>query len=240
MSSSNKPNLYFGYGSNLWLHQMSTRCPESTYLGIARLPGYQWLINERGYANVVQVSSSSSSTSHVYGLVYGLSSTDEARLDKNEGVPVAYTKECLACDFWSFDSASSLSSSQSTTTTTTTGNSSNTSFPRKIDTSRPPDETAKPMLVYIDRLRTTPSVPRDEYVYRSIEDALRCGVPDDYVREVMRVYIPSDDDDDDDKDGQGEGKVGGSGNGNGNGREKLAEYAKQQAAAFKDESGVIE
>lgn len=46
--------LYFGYGSNLWKHQMVQRCPTSKYLGIARLNDYRWIINERGYANVVQ------------------------------------------------------------------------------------------------------------------------------------------------------------------------------------------
>ncbi|TKA64306.1 hypothetical protein B0A49_08227 [Cryomyces minteri] len=53
--------LYFGYGSNLWLHQMARRCPDSTYKGIARLDGHRWIINKRGYANVVSVPSVPSS-----------------------------------------------------------------------------------------------------------------------------------------------------------------------------------
>ncbi|KAK5013992.1 hypothetical protein LTR60_003581 [Cryomyces antarcticus] len=53
--------LYFGYGSNLWLHQMARRCPDSTYKGIARLEGHRWIINKRGYANVVAVASVPSS-----------------------------------------------------------------------------------------------------------------------------------------------------------------------------------
>ncbi|USP74680.1 uncharacterized protein yc1106_01954 [Curvularia clavata] len=234
--TNSKPTLYFGYGSNLWLHQMSTRCPESQYLGIARLNGYKWLINERGYANVVEdtsstsTSASASEAAYVYGLVYSLSPTDEARLDKNEGVPIAYTKEYLPCDFWSVDSASASASpspSPSSTITTTT-------YPPKIDPSLPPSQTSKPLLVYIDRQRVSPSTPRHEYVYRmnrGIEDALACGVPEEYVRDVMRVYIPSDDDDEDEDEGKG---------GEGKEREKMAEYAREQAAAFRDESGVIE
>ncbi|KAL1648495.1 hypothetical protein SLS58_002250 [Diplodia intermedia] len=62
--------LYFAYGSNLWLDQMHRRCPSSVYLGVGRLhgsnssnTGWRWIINERGYANVVEVELSSSSSS---------------------------------------------------------------------------------------------------------------------------------------------------------------------------------
>lgn len=92
---------------------MDLRCPTSEYLGIARLNGYKWIINDRGYANVVQVSNHSTTEDTdeankgskeyehvVFGLVYSLKEEDEKRLDKNEGVPVAYTKEDLPCDFW--------------------------------------------------------------------------------------------------------------------------------------------
>lgn len=191
------PTLYFGYGSNLWLHQMATRCPTSQYQGIARLAGYKWLINDRGYANVVETRNDKDK---VYGLVYTLSPLDESRLDKNEGVPYAYTKEMLDCTFWAADANSPG---------------------RKIDTTKPPTATHKSMLVYIDRKRVEPATPRDEYVYRmnrGIEDAVKCGVPESYVRDVMRVYIPADE--------EGE-------------REKMAEFARGQAAEFRDESGAF-
>lgn len=55
-SMTNCTNLYFGYGSNLWKAQMQSRCPTSKYLGIARLNGYRWIINKRGYANVGRLS----------------------------------------------------------------------------------------------------------------------------------------------------------------------------------------
>ncbi|KAJ4334443.1 hypothetical protein N0V87_006877 [Didymella glomerata] len=197
LSSMTTPTIYFGYGSNLWLHQMSVRCPTSTYLGVARLPHYTWIINSRGYANVVEQHSSSPSYSdHVYGLVYSLLPSDEKRLDRNEGVPIAYTKELISCEFW-----------PSTTH-------------EKANTSSPPAETRE-MLVYIDRNRTTPDVPRDEYVYRmnqGIRDALERGMPEEYVQDVMRKFIHERDDD--------EGGIG--------------EFAKTQAAQFKDESGVFE
>ncbi|KAL1605955.1 hypothetical protein SLS59_003078 [Nothophoma quercina] len=205
MSVSQAPlapsTIYFGYGSNLWLHQMSIRCPTSKYLGVARLSHYTWLINDRGYANVVeQPESSPNYTDYVYGLVYSLLPEDEKRLDRNEGVPIAYTKELIPCDFWPSDTHS------------------------KANTSEPPFET-RDMLVYIDRNRTSPDKPREEYVYRmnqGIRDALERGVPESYVRDVMRKFIPEGDEEVD-------GREGG-----------IGEFAKTQAAQFKDESGVFE
>jgi gamma-glutamylcyclotransferase len=205
ITSSTSTTIYFGYGSNLWLHQMTTRCPTSTYLGVARLRNYHWIINDRGYANVVEQSEQTSSDSYadvVFGLVYSLLPEDEKKLDRNEGVPVAYTKEMLECDFWPSDTE------------------------HKVDTSKDP-ERKEDMLVYIDRNRVSPDKPRDEYVYRmnqGIADAVKLGVPEDYVRDVMRIYIPAEDED--------EGREGD--------REKMAEFARGQAAEFRDESGVFQ
>ncbi|KAK4218939.1 hypothetical protein QBC37DRAFT_478281 [Rhypophila decipiens] len=56
----NGKRLYFGYGSNLWHKQMAQRCPGAEFLGIARLSGYQWMINKRGYATIAKVDNPSS------------------------------------------------------------------------------------------------------------------------------------------------------------------------------------
>lgn len=177
--------IYFGYGSNLWRQQMQSRCPTSEYLGVARLNDYKWLINQRGYANVVEINSSSSSTpseiekaagkqkpspyaNEVWGLVYTLEPNDEARLDRNEGVPVAYTKENITCDFWAVHDGR--------------GPANVTEKPREVE-----------MLVYINREQVEPSEPKEEYVYRmnmGIKDAVKEGVPEGYVRDVMRGFIP--------------------------------------------------
>ena len=140
--SKAKERLYFGYGSNLWKDQMKKRCPTSAYAGIARLNGYQWIINKRGYANVVETSNTQNETTNVvWGLVFTLQSADENKLDVNEGVPEAYTKEDLVVDFW----------------------------PVRKDGGKP-EVTEKPqaieMLVYIDRKRLEPDVPKREYIYR--------------------------------------------------------------------------
>jgi len=176
--------IYFGYGSNLWLHQMSQRCPESKYLGVGRLNGFRWNISPRGYANVIETGSHSSLVSDpaydnlhralhennhdtsaspdggnsadvllkkedsasdfVYGLVFSLTPNDERRLDKNENVPIAYTKEFIPTDFWSIPE--------------------NAAKPEWTDVTKKPH--SKTMLVYIDRQRTEDSEPKHEYIFR--------------------------------------------------------------------------
>jgi gamma-glutamylcyclotransferase len=186
MANNSNSTVYFGYGSNLWRHQMEKRCPHSEFQGVARLNDYRWLINERGYANVVQLprhKGDSSLSLHkqsdldpksyedeVWGLVYTLQPTDEERLDINEGVPFAYTKETLGCDFWPVDDDDD------------SGPANVTARPRKVD-----------MLVYINRLQVEPSDPKEEYVYRmnmGIKDAIEEGIPKKYVEKVMRKFIP--------------------------------------------------
>jgi len=190
-SSTDAPTnkLYFGYGSNLWLDQMRQRCPSSHFIGIGRLGGFKWIINARGYANVVEASKAD----EVWGLVYFLTPVDEEGLDLNEGVPDAYTKEVHRIDFW-------------------TSELHNLKY--EIDTELKP--LKKDALVYIDRKRIEDGKPRPEYVVRmnhGIEDALKFGVPAEYVEKVMRTFIPSLE------------KV----------DEKTVERAKKQAVNFQDE-----
>ncbi len=90
--------LYFAYGSNLSFHQMAKRCPESRFVGRARLHGYMFQINQRGFANIVK---SSDPRLFVDGLCYLLKTNDERSLDRSEGVPTAYTKEMLEVEFFS-------------------------------------------------------------------------------------------------------------------------------------------
>ncbi|PPQ63275.1 hypothetical protein CVT24_006800 [Panaeolus cyanescens] len=86
-----KKTTYFGYGSNLWRDQMKRRCPKSTFIGIGILHNWRWIINERGYANVVP-----SQGDYVYGFLYTLTANDEHDLDIYEGA--AYQKHNLAVE----------------------------------------------------------------------------------------------------------------------------------------------
>ncbi|KAH7053098.1 hypothetical protein B0J12DRAFT_739227 [Macrophomina phaseolina] len=188
------PTLYFAYGSNLWLAQMAQRCPTSRYVGVARLRGrrWRWLINERGYANVVGEAASSGPSpppddtvpasndpgpsaadgyaNLVYGMLYALQPADEARLDVSEGVPEAYGKEWLEVDFWSAGQDG------------------------VVDVGRSVPER-RTVLVYVDRKRVGESEPKEEYVHRmneAVRDAVRVGVPAMWVREVVRRFIPEE------------------------------------------------
>lgn len=84
--------FYFAYGSNMWAKQMQKRCPDHQVVGSGVLKGYRWIINTRGYANIVK-----SSPSIVRGVVYKISDADEQALDRHEGVASGlYRKELLS------------------------------------------------------------------------------------------------------------------------------------------------
>ncbi|KAG7291936.1 hypothetical protein NEMBOFW57_001964 [Staphylotrichum longicolle] len=126
--ASPSPVLYFAYGSNLWLAQMAARCPSSPLTGLARLRGYKWFINARGYANIAPTTNPKKSSgdgddstdSEVWGLIYALSPPDEAQLDLNEGVPYAYEKRIIPAEYWPVNTHPSSSSESSGATGTST------------------------------------------------------------------------------------------------------------------------
>ncbi|KAF1813133.1 hypothetical protein P152DRAFT_379166, partial [Eremomyces bilateralis CBS 781.70] len=185
---------YFGYGSNMWQWQMSQRCPNSVYLGVGRLYGWRWIINERGYANVVELKAGkdnrSDSTSiqkqgregkdanaadnSVYGLVYTLTESDEANLDLIESVPQAYTKETHEVELWP-----------------------SPGMRKPVNMDLAPRKVM--MLTYVDRKRVTEARPQDEYVSRlntGLIDALKEGVPKEWIDRVIRMFIPETKEDD--------------------------------------------
>jgi gamma-glutamylcyclotransferase len=91
ISSPAQRKLYFAYGSNLSLTQMANRCPESSYYSLAVLKKYRWIINDRGYANILP----SNEENLVYGLLFWISTSDEETLDRAEGVPSVYEKHII-------------------------------------------------------------------------------------------------------------------------------------------------
>jgi len=168
--------------SVLWLWLQSLEGPDAIALSHVKVPRYrpserlsldhkQARLRQCRETECEKKDDAHSYDDEVWGLVYSLEQEDEDRLDGNEGVPVAYTKEDLTVDYW----------------------------PAKKDGSAP-DTEEKPaqteMLVYINRELTKPHEPKEEYIYRmnmGIKDALKEGMPQGYVDDVMRAYIPDRD-----------------------------------------------
>jgi gamma-glutamylcyclotransferase (GGCT)/AIG2-like uncharacterized protein YtfP len=84
-------NLYFAYGSNMDLDQMSLRCPQAIVLGTTRVQGYEFLINSRGVASIRPKPGA-----QVEGVVFALTPECNEVLDRYEGVRWnTYTRETV-------------------------------------------------------------------------------------------------------------------------------------------------
>ncbi|KAI1424966.1 hypothetical protein F5Y12DRAFT_714831 [Xylaria sp. FL1777] len=187
--------LYFAYGSNLSTTQMRHRCPRSTPISLAYVSNWTWIINERGYANIVAIGCAPADKtgleaetsdgghvtgSSVYGLVYRLHPDDEAKLDRYEGVGFAYERWMILA--------------------------TEAKYPTGDAETRPHEGNASPMLdgnvellTYIDTNHVTPSAPKEEYIDRmnvGIKEASEWGLPASYVDDVIRRYIPAPVDED--------------------------------------------
>jgi len=79
--------LYFAYGANMDAAAMAHRCPSSKPLGLARLPRHRWFISADGYANVMR-----DPRRDVHGVLWDLTLSDVAPLDRFEDVPKLYRK----------------------------------------------------------------------------------------------------------------------------------------------------
>ena len=84
--STIKGTLYFAYGSNLDPLQMQQRCPETVFVGRARLPNHRLLFcgySEIKKSTVANIKTDNNST--VWGAVYLLTDDDLQTLDRIEG-----------------------------------------------------------------------------------------------------------------------------------------------------------
>ena len=82
---------YLAFGSNMVATQMHRRCPAAQDMGIARLDGWRFLINQEGYATIVPDQSA-----YVLGVLWSLTSACEAALDDYEELATGlYTKAYL-------------------------------------------------------------------------------------------------------------------------------------------------
>ena len=136
---------------------MARRCPENKLVGLGILRGWKWIINSRRYANVVE-----SPEDLVYGLVYEISPSDGASLDRSEGVPRAYTKDTMEVEL-----QPAVSGKESLVQGLVYVDR------RRVDEGEPWEE-------YIYRMNM------------GIKDAAARGLPGWYIDKYMRKYIPSE------------------------------------------------
>ena len=81
--------LYFAYGSNLWLGQMRNRCPSTRVEGLATLKSHRlWfpLTSQRWGGGVASILPEDGARTE--GVLYALSWDDLHTMDVFEGVPV--------------------------------------------------------------------------------------------------------------------------------------------------------
>ncbi|KAK0759771.1 hypothetical protein N5P37_007959 [Trichoderma harzianum] len=182
--------LYFAYGSNLHIKQMNRRCPNSRFIGTARLCNYRWQINERGYANVTQAEGH-----WVDGLVYEIDDTDEAKLDINEGVAKnAYNKRYMTV---LLHRAQSTLYRRPVAWIVEKGGPAAVGRQAKLVAQGRRESSLShwqdDVLIYVNPNCTIDSNPREEYVNRinlGIADARALGVDEDYIRNCIRPFIP--------------------------------------------------
>lgn len=106
-------------------------------------------------------------------MIYALPPPDEAKLDVNEGVPFSYQKKVLNVETWLLEDAAATN--------------------EVVDISRPGKWDT--VLCYVDASRVEEAKPKDEYVHRinmGIRDATRKGMPQAFVDEFLRPFIPAE------------------------------------------------
>jgi len=85
-SSKSLNKLYFAYGMNTNVEQMTVRCPTAVPMGKAILPDYR--LEFKSYATIVP-----SPGDTVEGVLWTITPADEASLDLLEGYPEFYSKK---------------------------------------------------------------------------------------------------------------------------------------------------
>jgi len=169
---------------------MKRRCPNSKYIGRARLVNYRWQINERGYANVIEAEGH-----WVDGLVYEIDDVDEAKLDINEGVSKnAYTKKYMNVHL---ERAPSFLYRRPTSWIVDRGGPGKVTRQAREGGQKQTEATEhwlQEVLVYISLNYIVDSAPKAEYINRinfGLNDARALGMEEDYIGNCIRPFIPA-------------------------------------------------
>ncbi|KAI9667878.1 MAG: hypothetical protein M1821_000697 [Bathelium mastoideum] len=90
VEESGAEELYFAYGSNMYLPQMAIRCPDSTLFARGILRRYKWQTNSLGGGNVVEANEED----FVEGIIFTVSPSDIQALRRYERVDSQRFVEC--------------------------------------------------------------------------------------------------------------------------------------------------
>ena len=82
---------YIAYGSNLNVRQMRMRCPDATILGTTNLNGWELLFRGSKTGSYLTIEENPDGT--VPAVIWEVSPSDEAALDRYEGFPSFYYKK---------------------------------------------------------------------------------------------------------------------------------------------------
>ncbi|GFP59429.1 hypothetical protein TASIC1_0013012500 [Trichoderma asperellum] len=194
--------LYFAYGSNLSTEQMRERCPYSTAVGLGKMTGWKWIINRRGYANIVKLGEEDEDAEMREEDEEEDSEEEEVKEQKGKGVMQANGEEVSEvygmlyllptedeerldrCEGvpWAYEKAYLEADWVSHTQAVSTNGGT---FVRE-------ELTPVKVLVYIDRKRIREGPPKEEYVgrmERGIRDAVEnWGMSEEYADRVMRRF----------------------------------------------------
>lgn len=85
-----KKRYYIAYGSNLNVQQMRMRCPYASVLGTAELDGWELLFKGSKTGSYLTIEEKDGGKVPV--VIWAVTETDEAALDRYEGFPTFYYK----------------------------------------------------------------------------------------------------------------------------------------------------
>ena len=86
-----KRRYYLAYGSNLNIRQMRMRCPHATILGTATLNGWELLFKGSRTGSYLTIEEKAGGEVPV--VIWEVTESDEAALDRYEGFPTFYYKK---------------------------------------------------------------------------------------------------------------------------------------------------
>ena len=94
--------MYFAYGSNMASSRLRSlaRAPGARLLGVARLGSYALRLHKRGDdgSGKCSVVSTGSAADCVHGVLFSITTEDEKRLDRVEGLGIGYDKAEVALE----------------------------------------------------------------------------------------------------------------------------------------------